>query len=608
MVVTKAMAPRRARLPSKPDLPLLEPWHAWDDSDQSDDGDAPWDEEAGGVFVNMVLDLQYKGKLSAKDVCLLCFWAHRSGAPAKVGEIGFRPNAQSGQYQKHLDAVLETKMHSDWYTVDVPVHNKHDQSRVIRKSPVLLPFDELAEEVANTHGFQQVLSTKVANGELSDLYHNHPNHTADTDVPIGLFVDGVPTVKKDSCIGFFVFNVVTNARFLCAILRKRSLCHCGCRGWCSYYAIWSYLAWAFNAMAEGVYSLTQHDGTEWQPGTLNAERAGTNMPFKGLLVQLKGDWGEWASSFGFAGHSTSLYPCICCYAAADDWFQTDDVTFEKLPWLETTMEDYLSACALCEVWVTFANRREHARVRARLAFDRRKEGGRGRCLTDDMPTFNLLKGDRLEPCRSCPDIGVGFDELAQKAFPVTVLFWRRSAETILRHRNPLFEVPGVTMLTLMVDTLHCMFLGVVPKFLQACIWMCIMNNVWGSDAVHQQTRDELNIQACRAALFDWYKKMRQSNQGHALTELGDLTPGMLGTRASQCFTPKGAESKCMIPFVVGLLEKYRAVLPAPQVNYLLLSGRALMRLLDKMQAVPSRPTPAACKDGMFEILDWFDSV
>ena len=135
-----------------------------------------------------------------------------------------------------------------------------------------------------------------------------------------------------------------------------------------------------------------------------------------------------------------------------------------------------------------------------------------------------------------------------------------------------------------------------------------MNNVWGSDAVHQQTRDELNIQACRAALFDWYKKMRQSNQGHALTELGDLTPGMLGTRASQCFTPKGAESKCMIPFVVGLLEKYRAVLPAPQVNYLLLSGRALMRLLDKMQAAPSRPTPAACKDGMFEILDWFDSV
>eukprot|EP00959_Pyramimonas_sp_CCMP1952_P024695 518476-Pyramimonas_sp.AAC.1 len=74
------------------------------------------------------------------------------------------------------------------------------------------------------------------------------------------------------------------------------------------------------------------------------------MPFKGLLVQLKGDWGEWGSTFGFAGHSASLCPCICCYAAAADWFQTDDVTFEKLPWLETTVEDYMSASALCEVW------------------------------------------------------------------------------------------------------------------------------------------------------------------------------------------------------------------------------------------------------------------
>ena len=234
-------------------------------------------------------------------------------------------------------------------------------------------------------------------------------------------------------------------------------------------------------------------------------------------------------------------------------------------------------------------------LRARLAFDRRPHGGRGRCLTEDIPSLQLLQGDRLEPCPTCQDIGTGFDELAGGPYPVRVLFWRRSKETSARHRCPIMRVPGMTMLHLLVDTLHCMFLGVVPRYIEASLWMCITCNVWNAVSSNQATRDELCIQGCRAELFQWYKLARSTGQGSDITELGDLTPGMLGTRQSWNFTPKGAESMCLIPFVVNILQKYKEKLPVADVDALLKSGIALRDLVGLMKRSPSRPSAPVCK-------------
>ena len=45
---------------------------------------------------------------------------------------------------------------------------------------------------------------------------------------------------------------------------------------------------------------------------------------------------------------------------------------------------------------------------------------------------------------------------------------------------------------LMIDTLHCLFLGVVPRFLEAAIWLCIVSNVWQVDATHSHPRPALH--------------------------------------------------------------------------------------------------------------------
>ena len=60
-------------------------------------------EEAGMEFVDLLLDLKVKGKLSAKDVCTLCWHAKHAGAQGPAQDLAFRPDAPTGHFQRHLD-------------------------------------------------------------------------------------------------------------------------------------------------------------------------------------------------------------------------------------------------------------------------------------------------------------------------------------------------------------------------------------------------------------------------------------------------------------------------------------------------------------------------
>eukprot|EP00972_Heterocapsa_arctica_P024942 3676491-Heterocapsa_arctica.AAC.2 len=109
----------------------------WDreGSDDESSGDDPGGEEAGDIYVGYLLDLLYTGVISAKDACQLCYRAHKSGAAPNVGIMGYPPNKSSGHYQSHIDRLLETRMQKEWYTVAVPGHNNHDQSRNVQETP-----------------------------------------------------------------------------------------------------------------------------------------------------------------------------------------------------------------------------------------------------------------------------------------------------------------------------------------------------------------------------------------------------------------------------------------------------------------------------------------
>ena len=67
---------------------------------------------AGASLLNHLLCMYALQKLSATDFCILCSFAHDSGAPGgDFGLYSVPPGRPSGQCQKHLDLVLPKSHH-----------------------------------------------------------------------------------------------------------------------------------------------------------------------------------------------------------------------------------------------------------------------------------------------------------------------------------------------------------------------------------------------------------------------------------------------------------------------------------------------------------------
>ena len=70
--------------------------------------------------------------------------------------------------------------------------------------------------------------------------------------PTALYVDGFEFgASDDSAIGLWLHNLVLDSRILLAVLKANELCGCGCRGWCSSWAIWNMIAWSVGWLRRG---------------------------------------------------------------------------------------------------------------------------------------------------------------------------------------------------------------------------------------------------------------------------------------------------------------------------------------------------------------------
>lgn len=402
-------------------------------SDEESEDELPEGEAAADLFLEVLFSLMWSSGLSAKAVCTLCFWAHRAGAHQKVGKAGFNPSTRStGHFQRHLDSVLGVRMRNDsWYTLKVPSRSKGWAVRQVRATPVLLPHGELQAELEASGTYAAELQIAHDNGSLPPLFYNHPgralgNHALERlYAPLGIFIDGVRTIAGDAAIGFWLVNLITERRHLFAVLRKRCLCSCGCKGWCSYFVILDYLRWSLTALAKGLWPSTWWSGDPWEEGADKA-RAGQPMKFAALLVWIKADWGEWASSFGLANWSTRLWPCPLCCATQDDWRDYDACSADGLLWADTTQEDYEAACLRCEHCRVLTTRGQKAMVRGALRFDARTDGAKGRALTRDLPDLGLRTGDRVEADTANPDAGAILEPNGVgPGVVVEIKLWRR---------------------------------------------------------------------------------------------------------------------------------------------------------------------------------------
>jgi hypothetical protein len=92
----------------------------------------------------------------------------------------------------------------------------------------------------------------------------------------------------------------------------------------------------------------------------------------------------------------------------------------------------------------------------------------------------------------------------------------------------------------------------------------------------------------------WYSKQRLEDPGRQISELQDFTVAMLGGKpSSQALSIKAMEAKGLVPFVVDLLSRNRAVLPTAIGGSLIGAGEALVEYFSLMDECPRVVPPAA---------------
>ena len=273
---------------------------------ESEHEDEPSPQAASQQLADLLIDLKFKGKLSAKNVCLICWYGRAAGLTGAAANFALRPHSPSGHYNRHIKAKLNLGAYvENVYDLAVPGFDRFDSERVDLTLPTLPPHESLAKELEDNPRLELALARSVVDQEWSDAYtSNEVVRSAgphERVYPLALYLDGVPFTKRDGLIGFFAYNLVSMKRHMLLTLRKSQLCRCGCQGWCTLWVVWQWLAWSFQSLADAVWPGRRHDGSVWGP--TDAQRSGlSGQPLmKGALVNLKGDWAEivhtWFSFF-----------------------------------------------------------------------------------------------------------------------------------------------------------------------------------------------------------------------------------------------------------------------------------------------------------------------
>lgn len=214
--------------------------HSWEATEAADsDTDAEVDpltnrNAAAEMFVNFMSDMYLSGSMSAHHFCVACFWAGKAGMPGNVQQFGLRPGSSSGHYQRHLDRVLGFRnLRKKLYQVHTVGHRKHDHSRS-KFSVLVRPLHEaLHDEITNDPTVSVLLREAIERGSLPPTYFSNPivQQNEGPVVPLALYADSVPYSLTDSVIGVWLINLLTQRRHIVAVVRKRLLCKCGCKGW-----------------------------------------------------------------------------------------------------------------------------------------------------------------------------------------------------------------------------------------------------------------------------------------------------------------------------------------------------------------------------------------
>jgi hypothetical protein len=298
---------------------------------------------------------------------------------------------------------------------------------------------------------------------------------------------------------------------------------------------------------------------------------------------------EHAAGLGFPSWQDGLRPCFGCNAAGPELYNHDGFGPTTMPFRSNLPGDYEAACRGCEVLVVLDGH-WHRVVLEHLAYDKRQQGSHGRALLQAIPELGLARDDRLEPSEALADVG-DFDSIT--TFPIPVVFWRLAAESLTRHRNPIFD-PRIGVWpsrTMTVDALHALYASVMKQFCCAAVWFLLLSSLWGQVGTTEESLS-IAVLAMRHSLMVWYRQRHQRNPAERLTRVHNLTRKMLGDPGDRHLKTKAAETWGILLFVTDMLERHQGQLPADALR-LRVAGMSLVQMVEVLSAHGVRMPPAA---------------
>ena len=387
--------------------------HSWEDVRDDVHGDADLDSESSSedampstwdAFGEFAVDLLLLRVLNAKQFCLLMWYAWKAGLES-AKPFAFRPRAPSGHYNRHVRKTVHKMFNENTflYRAEVPGSSKHVVGRSTHTLHFAPPHEALDADLKLDAGSYLKLSEAIEDRKFPKAYYNHTlvqqYGSEELILPVSMFVDAVPYSNTDGVIGWWLINMLSGKRYLFATLRKTVTCQCGCKGWCTFNAVWSIVLYFLEAMASRIFPTHRHDCKPFHPDEADrAAIAGTRMQFRMCLLWVKGDWSEYVSTIGFPGWKDILRPCFCCNGCSQDLCAHLGCSRLNLVWRVNGDDDYEVGCQRCEINIVIDRSTRDALVPL-LRFDMRQHGVGGRILTADFPSLGLLRDDRLELTR-----------------------------------------------------------------------------------------------------------------------------------------------------------------------------------------------------------------
>ena len=172
--------------------------------------------QASEELAEMLISMKLRNIISAKQCCVLAFFASKAGAIGTAAELALPPSRHTSRFSAKFDQVVsEGPRDQDCYMLPMGRTLACEASRIWSDLPVLPPHEALLEELLSSSTATDGLDRALRAGELPPKYFTHPvkaSAPAGTTVcPVSLYLDGVQYRGKDWLMGVFIYFSILRA-------------------------------------------------------------------------------------------------------------------------------------------------------------------------------------------------------------------------------------------------------------------------------------------------------------------------------------------------------------------------------------------------------------